>query len=351
MSTIQPVTNPPEWVDQVLVAAMARGASDIYWLPGAEECAVRFQVNGHAQAFATVPRAFGEQCVARLKVLAGMLTYRSSVAQDGVIRQHPAAPNVEIRVASLPTLHGERLTLRLLDAGRVPRTLDSLGFAPAVHTTISEILAQQSGLFILTGPTGCGKTTTIYALLRELLRQGHDPAGIITIEDPVEGELPGVSQVSLSRAGEDWGYAQALRAALRQDVKTLVIGEIRDREVAKVVLDAALTGHRILTTYHAGDIAGVYARLLHQGFEPFLVGAAVTGVLTQRLVSRKDGGGPIPVAAVLKADDAWREFVVTHPALGALRQQLRERPGADLTAAAAALATQGVILEKDVYLL
>ena len=342
---------PHEFVDAVLAQAVAAGASDVYWLPERENVAVRVKVAGVEQALATVPRAYGEQCVARLKVLAGLLTYRSAIAQDGAIRGVNGHADTELRVATMPTTCGERVTIRVLSRRHGLLRLDELGFASGVVQVLRDLLVRPTGMLVLTGPTGSGKTTTIYALIRELLDRGADPASIITIEDPVECEVPAVSQVQVTRAGEGWGYDEALRAALRQDVKTLVIGEMRDAGVVRVALDAALTGHRIVTTYHAGDIPGVYARLLHQGFEPFLVAGAVSGVLAQRLVPAAAGTGQVPVAAVLRVDDAWRDVVIATPGLDQLRRDIRRVPGADLEAAAHDLAAAGRIREKDALVL
>jgi len=349
--TQRPEVEPPEFVDRVLEQAVAAGASDVYWLPDRESVTVRRKTAGREERTAEVPREYGEQCVARVKVLAGLLTYRTSIGQDGVIRNHPRAPGAELRVATLPTSHGERVTIRVLDPGRTPLYLEQLGFTDEAAASLRGMLACPTGMLVLTGPTGSGKTTTIYALIRELLQDGEDPASIITIEDPIESDIEGISQVQVTRSGDEWGYAAALRAALRHDVKTLVIGEMRDREVAKVAIDAALTGHRVVTTYHAGDIPSVYARLLHQGFEPFLVAAAVIGVVSQRLAHRQDGQGQAPVVALLAADDEWRDLISSGPTLSELRSRVSQRPGADLVKAAARMAELGVIQEKDVHLL
>jgi type II secretory ATPase GspE/PulE/Tfp pilus assembly ATPase PilB-like protein len=205
-------------------------------------------------------------------------------------------------------------------------------------------------MIVLTGPTGCGKSTTIYALIRELLREHQDPTSIITLEDPIEKVIGNISQVNVAAGKDEWTYEIALRAALRQDVKTLVVGEMRDRGVVQVVLDAALTGHRVITTYHAGDIPSVYARMLHQGFEPFLIAAAVTGVVTQRLIPGVDDK-LVPAAALLEPDDAWREFVCTRPGLGQLRAHVADRPQADIRRRITALADQGRISEEQKSLL
>ena len=167
----------------------------------------------------------------------------------------------------------------------------------------------------------------------------------------MECEIDGISQISLHRGDAEWNYAAALRSALRHDVKTLMIGEMRDREVVKVALDAALTGHRIITTYHAGDIPSVFARLLHQGFEPFLVGAAVSGVAAQRLVHTAGGSGRIPVVAALAVTDQWRDFLAEAPSPAAIRDRISDTPGADLESVVRSLAEAGAIPEKEIYLL
>jgi type II secretory ATPase GspE/PulE/Tfp pilus assembly ATPase PilB-like protein len=276
-----------------------------------------------------------------LKVLAGLLTYRTTVAQDGAI-QGPEEDGAEIRVSVMPTNHGERVALRMLGRHSAPRRIETLNLPDSTVSLLKQMLAAPTGLLVLTGPTGSGKTTTIYAMIRELLRQQQDPASIITIEDPIECELPGISQTAVSEARQ-WGYAHALRAAMRQDVKTIVVGEMRDREVVKVTLDAALSGHRVITTYHAGDIPSVYARLLHQGFEPFLIAAAVTGVVTQRLVPAINGQGRLPVMAALIPNDEWRDFVASNPGLTQLRRQVRQYPEADLSQVAEAMMQHGAI--------
>jgi type II secretory ATPase GspE/PulE/Tfp pilus assembly ATPase PilB-like protein len=282
--------------------------------------------------------------------MASLLTYKNQVSQDGVIRDDKALPGLELRVAVMPTINGERVTIRVLDANSAPLYLEQLGFTGEVTEKIKAMLARPSGMIILTGPSGCGKTTTIYAMVRELVRNNQDPASIITVEDPVERRVDGVSQVSLSRPDSEWDYARALRAALRQDVKTLVIGEMRDREVIKTALDAALTGHRVITTFHAGDAASVYARILHHGFEPFLAAAAITGIISQRLLPAT-AGGRVPVTAVLAPDDAWRDFIMSGPGLEAARRRAEETPGAGLLAAAKQLAVKGVIREEDTALI
>lgn len=341
----------PECVRTLLADAAESGCTDLYIVPDRDMWRVRRRTPTTVEDVQTLSPDEGTQCVARIKVLAGIPTYRTSVAQDGAIRAVPDVPDVEFRVATLPTASGERVTVRLLTRPDVPRHLGGLGFTESTLKRLRSMLRRPTGLVVLTGPTGSGKTTTMYAMLRELLADGHSPSTMITIEDPIESELPGVSQVQVLTGDEKWDYARALRAALRHDVKTLLIGELRDREVTRVALDAALTGHRVITTFHAGDIASVYARMLHQGFEPFLVAAAISGVVSQRLVPAADGHGIVPVAAVLAVDDSWREFVLEQPGLRELRSHLAGIPGADLPAEAKLLADEGRIRKEDVILL
>ncbi len=334
----------PAFVQDLLGMAVREEFTDLYLIPEVGTLHVRGRLaSGVIRSITGIEGPAAEQCIARIKVLAGMLTYRTSIPQDGVIRQVPGCGTAEFRVASLPTQTGERLTLRLLHPRRGNLHLGDLGFAADAEQAMRNLLLRPSGLVLLTGPTGSGKTTTMYAMIRELLRAGHSPARILTIEDPVENLIPEISQVQLSRENSDWDYAHALKAALRHDVKTLLIGELRDQEVTKVALDAALTGHRVITTYHAGDVAGVYARLLHQGFEPFLVAAAIQGVVAQRLAAAPDRSTPVPIAAVLEVDDRWRELIMRAPGLCDLRNHLRDRPEADLEARARRLVAAGRI--------
>lgn len=333
---------PQDFVERMLAEAIEKGASDVYWLPSASHLNVRLRRDGIQENIAEVPREYGEQCVARIKVLGGLLTYRTKAAQDGAIRDFSGRDGSEMRVSVMPSSHGERVSIRILQNERGPLYLQELGFSAKTTKALREMLDRPTGMIVLTGPTGSGKTTTIYALIRELLKRDQDPASIITIEDPIECEIDGITQTAVSD-DSDWGYAAALRAALRQDVKTLIVGEMRDREVVKVTLDAALTGHRIITTYHAGDIPSVYARMLHQGFEPFLVASAITGVVNQRLVSRADSKGRIPVVATLAPSAGWRDFVTANPGLGEFRRRIAEFPDGDLCTVAEAMAEKGLV--------
>jgi type II secretory ATPase GspE/PulE/Tfp pilus assembly ATPase PilB-like protein len=339
----------PDFVDKLLNQAVANGSSDIYLLPQRECLKLRMRINGIQKDIDTVDAAFGSQCTARVKVLAKLLTYRTRIPQDGSFQ----FAGSEFRVAVMPTIHGERITIRVMNGGAAPRTIKELGFSEEV-TGILRLMLLPTGLIILTGPTGCGKTTTVYAMLRELLNDDQDPSSIITVEDPVECELPGISQCELKRSDEsedDFAFWEtALKSALRQDVKTLVIGEMRDKAVVRIALEAALTGHRVISTYHAGDIASVYARVMHQGFEPFLVAAAIKGIVSQRLFHTRDHG-IVPIAACLQPDDAWRDFIMTRPGLDQLRKHIKGVKTADLEYQAMLAAEQGFITKEQVKLL
>lgn len=338
--------DPTAFVDRILAQARDTGASDVYWLPDATGMRVELRANGVHRLLTEVSAPFGQKCVARIKVLAGLLTYRTSIAQDGSIHAADAEKRERaIRVAVMPTLHGERATLRLLQTEAVVE-LDAMGFTPPVIEALRRMLARPTGMIVLTGPTGSGKTTTIYAMIRELITRASEGTGVITLEDPIERRINGITQTAVSHEGE-WNYANALRATLRQDVKTIVVGELRDREVVRMALDAALTGHRVLTTFHAGDIPSVYTRMLHMGFEPFLVASAVTGVVAQRLVPLPDREEPVPVVATLVPDDAWQELVLTKPSLSDLREHLASYPGAGLKQIAATLVESGTLPDGD----
>lgn len=370
------------YVERVLREAAQTGATGIYLVPTGSEWIVSRQRGISREHLAELQPDYGTECVNRLKVLGSVLTYRTRAPQDGVIHALAGAGSAEFRIATLPTIHGERITIRLLNQTQTPQDLSGLHYPADTLGSLRALLCRPEGMLVLTGPTGSGKTTTIYAMVRELLATEKTPASIVSIEDPVETDLREISQVSVTRDTDECSYAAALRAALRQDVKTLVIGEMRDGDVVRIALEAALTGHRVLTTFHTGSIAGVYARMLHLGFEPFLIGSAVSGVVNQRLVPglcpycretseirsqamRETGttagfiakgcehcegtgvSGMQPLAAVLQSDPEWCDFVASRPSLAELRAALEKRSCASLKAAACAAVSNGNISEKS----
>lgn len=284
-----------EAVDRVLAEARRVGASDAHLVPTPEGLDVRWRIDGVLQPAAVLPARVAPNVVARLKVLADLLTYRTDVPQEGRIRGTPG--EVEMRVSTFPTLHGEKAVVRLFaDPGRYLR-LDDLGLPVAVAAALRRLLAETSGAILLAGPAGSGKTTTIYACLRELVAGSEGRRSLVTLEDPIEVAVPGVSQAQVNPAA-GFDLATGLRSILRQDPEVLAVGEIRDRGTAEVAFQAALTGHLVLTTFHAGSAAGALGRLADMGIEPYLLRSGLRAVLCQRLVRRLcDCAAPAPADA------------------------------------------------------
>lgn len=271
-------------VDALLTEAARRSASDVHFEPTHRAVEVRFRLDGVLHAVARLPHELAPNLVARLKVLAELLTYRLDVPQEG--RLHGAAERygVDMRVSIFPTIHGERAAVRLFEASGRVLDLDHLGLEPGLLTAVRALLRERGGAVFLTGPSGSGKTTTIYACLRQLVAE---EAGrhLVTIEDPVEQVLEGVSQAQ-ARPGTEFDFARGLRSLLRQDPEVIMIGEVRDPETAAIAIEAALTGHLVFSTLHAGSACGVVGRLLEMGIEPYLLTSGLRAVLNQRLVRR-----------------------------------------------------------------
>ena len=274
---------PPvvRYVNDVLEQAVRAGASDIHFEPFEHECRVRCRIDGALREWPPPPASLALPVTSRLKVLANLDIAERRVPQDGRIQLGVGGRSVDLRVSTLPTQFGESVVLRVLDNERSASIgLDSLGLAPSVLEELRRVIRRPSGIVIVTGPTGSGKTTTLYACLREINEAG---AKLLTIEDPVEYELEGVMQVAVNSAA-GLTFAAALRSFLRQDPDVVMVGEIRDLETAHVAIQAALTGHLVLTTLHTNDAAGAVTRLTDLGVEPYLVAASLEAVLAQRLV-------------------------------------------------------------------
>jgi len=270
-------------VDLVLADAVRRAASDVHFEPTPKHVAIRFRLDGVLQQVASLGREAAPNLVARLKVMAELLTYRLDVPQEGGVRDALARYGTDLRVSTFPTVHGEKAVVRLFETGGHTLDLDQLGLPPILLDALTRLLGERTGAVFLTGPSGSGKTTTIYACLRKLARAGG--RHVVTIEDPVEQVLEGVTQ-SQARPGTDFDFARGLRSLLRQDPEVIMIGEVRDRETAGIAVEAALTGHLVFTTLHAGSACGVVGRLLEMGVEPYLLTSALRGILNQRLVRR-----------------------------------------------------------------
>jgi general secretion pathway protein E/type IV pilus assembly protein PilB len=256
---------------------------------------VRLRIDGSLVGAADVPPTLAPAVVSRLKLLGGLALDERRLPQDGRARVRLEGRDLDLRISSVPTEHGESLAVRLLEPEAPRRGLAELGLDADDEAVLRRALRAGDGLVLVTGPTGAGKTTTLYACLHELNRPGRK---ILTVEDPVEYRLPGVSQVAVHPAG-GMTFAAALRAFLRQAPNVVMVGEIRDAETAALALHAALTGHLVLSTLHTGDAVGAVARLLDLGARPALVAAALRATVAQRLVRRVCGdcSRPVPLAA------------------------------------------------------
>jgi type IV pilus assembly protein PilB len=271
-------------VNSILFQAAEDGASDIHFEPQEDALVVRFRVDGVLQEMQRIPKRLLPGVTTRLKVLAKLDIAERRKPQDGRISLNAAAAGrmLDVRVATLPTVEGESLVMRLLDKSKRPPTLVELGLSDVMQATLSEIVKRPTGALLVTGPTGSGKSTTLFAALSQISRP---EINIITVEDPVEYRLSGINQVQINaRAGLT--FAAALRSILRSDPDVVMVGEIRDGETAKISIEAALTGHLVLSTLHTNDAPSALTRLNEMGVEPFLTGAAVTGVLAQRLARK-----------------------------------------------------------------
>jgi type II secretory ATPase GspE/PulE/Tfp pilus assembly ATPase PilB-like protein len=273
-------------VQTILRDAVRRTASDVHLEPTHSSLAVRYRLDGVLHQVAALDRELAPNLVARLKVLAELLTYRVDIPQEGGIREAAGGHGVEMRVSTFPTIHGEKVVVRLFDPTGRLLDLDDLGLAPELLRALTELLRERTGAVLLTGPSGSGKTTTIYACLRHLVRVGGGGRHLVTIEDPVEQVLEGVSQ-SQARPGTEFDFARGLRSLLRQDPEVIMIGEVRDPETAGIAVEAALTGHLVFSTLHAGSACGVIGRLLDMGVEPYLLTSGLRAILNQRLVRRR----------------------------------------------------------------
>lgn len=274
-----------DMLDFLLTQAAHHGASDVHFEPFPNDLRVRYRIDGVLVDVMEVPLLWMPRLLARLKIIANLAIYRSDVPQEGRTAVHLADRSVDVRVSLLPTLHGEKAVLRLFDPGRSLLKLDQLGMSPATRETWERLIQQPQGMLLLTGPSNHGKTTTMYASLAHLHEHRRDLSNLCTVEDPVEYDLRVINQTQVNAAA-GLTFAAGLRTVLRQDPEVIMIGEIRDEETAGIAVRAGLTGHLILSTVHATSAAGVFARLVDLGCEPFLVASAVSGVLAQRLVRK-----------------------------------------------------------------
>lgn len=268
-------------LDDLVNTAIRTRASDIHITPRESRWEIRFRVDGVMVARSPLPLVLGGQVVSRIKVLARMDISDRMVPQDGVFTHVPedGGSRTALRCSTFPCLHGEKLVMRLL-AVRDVRSIAKLGMAADQETNLCRFVRKQGGLVVVTGPTGSGKTSTLYAMLRELDTRSRN---VVTLEDPVEVELRDVVQGQLNRK-RGFGFANGLRAILRQDPDVIMVGEIRDAETARIGVQASLTGHLVLSTMHTNSMPDTITRLVDLGLEPYIVASALVGVITQRLV-------------------------------------------------------------------
>lgn len=270
------------FVNLVLQQAIKDKASDIHFEPFEDQFRIRYRIDGALYEMAPPPRNLAVPVTSRVKVLSNMNISETRIPQDGRIKMTIAGRPVDLRVSTLPTQFGESVVLRVLDKSVVNLDLEALSLPDDILLTIRELVNRPNGIFIVTGPTGSGKTTTLYSALREV---NDVETKILTAEDPVEYEIDGIMQVAVNhQVGLD--FARALRAFLRQDPDKIMIGEIRDLETAQIAVQASLTGHVVLSTLHTNDAPGAVTRLIDMGLEPFLISASLEAILAQRLVRR-----------------------------------------------------------------
>ncbi|MES2784313.1 MAG: type II secretion system ATPase GspE [Pseudomonadota bacterium] len=283
-------------LNALLTQAARDGASDIHIEPYERHSSVRFRVDGTLREVVQPNRALHAALISRLKIMAELDIAEKRLPQDGRISLRIGTRAVDVRVSTLPSAHGERAVLRLLDKSESKLSLESVGMTGDTLRRFLELIAQPHGIILVTGPTGSGKTTTLYAALGRL---DAGSSNIMTVEDPIEYELHGIGQTQVN-AKIDLDFAKALRAILRQDPDIIMIGEIRDYETAQIAIQASLTGHLVLATLHTNDAASAVNRLIDMGVEPFLLSSSLLGVLAQRLVRK------LCVHCRVQGETAWQ---------------------------------------------
>jgi len=268
--------------NSILSQAVRQKASDIHMEPFEEEVKVRYRLDGVLYNVLSIPQKLKAGIISRFKLMANLNIAEKRLPQDGRIRIKAAGRDVDIRVSTIPVRHGERVVLRILEQGTLLLPLSEIGFAPTDLSQINKLITLTSGIILVTGPTGAGKTTTLYAILNTI---NSPDKNIITIEDPVEYQLKGIGQIQVNPK-ISLTFASGLRSILRQDPDVILIGEIRDTETAEIAIQASLTGHLVFSTLHTNDAPSAMTRLIDMGVEPFLISTSVRAVLAQRLIRK-----------------------------------------------------------------
>ena len=302
-------------VDAVLNEAITRRASDIHVEVFEHDVLIRYRIDGRCYQVAQPPKSLALAIASRLKILANLDVAESRLPQDGRILMDTGPRPIDLRMSTLPTIHGESIVLRVLDRQAITKTLTDLGMDPAMQETMTRLTQRPNGLLLVTGPTGAGKTTTLYACLNKRL---SPDVKVITTEDPVEYDVDGMVQVPINEK-ITLGFATCLRAILRHDPDIIMVGAIRDVETAQIAVQASLTGHLVFSTLHTNDAPGAVTRLLDMGIEPFLVTSTVTGILAQRLLRRLCPNCRVPVEPSPEALAALRLSAgqLSQPLMGA----------------------------------
>lgn len=272
-------------VNHILADAITAGASDVHIEPWESSLVVRIRLSGVLTELVHLPLDLMEKVSGRFKVMANLVSYMTGLPQEGHASGGPELGGVELRISVFPTTRGEKIVVRLFDPRNRSFDISSLGIDEHTLKTYLKLLTRPSGLILLTGPTGSGKTTAIYSSLYMIVQRTGPAVSVSTVEDPVEFNLPMISQAQINPA-QDFTYPKALRSLMRQDPQVIMIGEIRDPETANIAVQAGLTGHLVISTIHSGIAAGVFARLINMEIEPFLLASSVIGVLGIRLVRK-----------------------------------------------------------------
>ncbi|MBH0164031.1 Flp pilus assembly complex ATPase component TadA [Fictibacillus sp. 7GRE50] len=269
-------------VNQIIQQAIQQKASDIHFDPHETKLLVRYRIDGLLKTERSLPKHMQNMLTARIKIMANLNITENRLPQDGRIKLNLEMHPVDLRVSTLPAIFGEKIVLRILDLGSTLNNLDNLGFNKLNYKRFTTLIKQPNGIILITGPTGSGKSSTLYAALNRL---NSEEVNIVTVEDPVEYQLEGINQIQVN-AAVGLTFASGLRSILRQDPDVVMVGEIRDTETAEIAVRASLTGHLVLSTLHTNDSIGTIARLTDMGVEPFLVAASLSGIVAQRLVRK-----------------------------------------------------------------
>ena len=270
-------------VNHMVADAISLGASDIHIEPWESSLCVRIRLNGVLTELIHLPLDFMDRIAGRFKVMANLISYQTGLPQEGHAPADANLGGVELRVSVFPTVRGEKIVVRIFDPSSRSFDINALGFEESTLKLLLKLVSRPNGLILLTGPTGSGKTTAIYAALYYLVQKHGTTISISTVEDPVEFNLPMVSQAQVNPA-QEFTYPRALRSLMRQDPQVIMVGEIRDPETAAIAVQAGLTGHLVISTIHSGVSTGVFARLVNMEIEPFLLASSISGVLGLRLI-------------------------------------------------------------------